>query len=466
MNTLSISRLIKGGALLLCLGCGPCDVPGSGGGDSDGGITSLVSDFAPSTLPFDVDPGLERMRGLYRMPALSNSEHVEDEPGLLIGVAASTEHAVVAFPAAERAGYDIAYAAAREPWARAELNDLDVEDVGAVVATQAPDGEVWFAFRGRRGPHTINLWRWRPGGVPERVEFARVAPAQLSEHLQSCPDIDLTVSADGVDLVYRQSEREVRHAHLAPGERAWEDTSVVTLSEAEGHDIGCALRLDYDEGGVPNVLAWVRQGSTQGASESVEANTLMGQGRGWFRSHTGAWLPAGYFYDTGVGPRPFGVRGTDMVNVGGAHLIVSSIAHSNRTAQSAPVNVVGTGARPWLVSELDGASGSGSAKFIACIDSFSFDSLHPSGGPGYGLSLMRTGVGAVASFHPDEWRIKRTTGRKPHAGTVPVPPRPAPARPRATRDVRSPPAAHGARSAGGREAEEGGEGRGAGGWGG
>lgn len=315
---------------LTSLACGLGGEPEPEPGPSDNPFDAV----APAALPYAVDPGVERMRALYWMQALDDPRAVEDSPGLLIGVAAAADRLAVAFPSGQRAGYDVAWAEPGRPdWQKLELNDLDVDDVGAVSAARAPDDTVWFAFRKRTAPHTIRLWRWSLGADPVEVPFARVSDdADFPEHLDSCADLDVAVDPDGnVDLAYRQTTQTLYHARLAPGATEWTHTRVddpdqyvYPFDGPNPYDLGCHVRLEHDESGQPNVVSLYRQLPADRLGAPIPRADLVGATRGWFRTPDGRWLAEGRRLSDGTGRqrREFGrTRGLELAAVEGSHTV-------------------------------------------------------------------------------------------------------------------------------------------------
>lgn len=371
-----------------------------------------VDELADAVLPFSVADGVERPRQLYWMQSKDDPRKVEDAPGLLVGVAAAADYAVVVFPSGERTGFDIAWAEVGETWQRVELNDLDVTDVGTVAAATSLEGRVWIAIRERRAPQTIHVYNWRPGESPTEVAFERdQGPSQTPEYIESCRDVALGVDPSGnVDLVYRQGSADIYQARLGSGASSWTHTLVTTDKAAtyprvDGMDVGCLIRLDYDESGYPNVVATRRvlpepsQLSSPFPRQQMDPSIW-----GFFADANGQWLPAGFrgVNDAINHQRYFGSdEGPDLTHFGVTHLLSGPYV-TRETLDGREHDVLAYRARSFRFDSDTNSMAEFPAPHREVICRGAYPIVDQ---PFYGAHLAVDAPEMYASSHPDDWTV-------------------------------------------------------------
>lgn len=313
------------------------DTPSTSGSDP-------FEQFARPELPFAVHPEVERLRQKFTMAAPGSATHMEDEPGLMIGVATTYDTSIVVFPSGDREGFDLAWVQDRKDWQREPLNDFSLEDVGTVTAVAAPrdtpaqTDHFWIAFRMRSAPHDIHLYRWAPGTPLESIAFERETAAALPAHLDSCEDVALGVSPSGeLDVIYRVGLRRIVQARR--NANAWTSREVVSAAlqaelETQAAEIGCHLRVDYDDGGFPNIVA-LRRRLADAPSDIAEPGKTLPKTEldlstvGFFSTPSGAWLAHGRRRTIDDrGPIMYGPwLGLDIQRIGRTHILSGPFVH-------------------------------------------------------------------------------------------------------------------------------------------
>jgi hypothetical protein len=295
LKTMRLLALLAIGSLAACGGPSGADpdagTPEDGGDIQDAGPLPVHPRLAPARLPFrlalpEINTSLftTGLRSFDDGTVVGYREASFPVLGTLIAVAALPDRLVVVYPDLETGRMAVAHAGLDTPWQRFPLGSLALpSQVGAVDAIVGDDGKVLVALALQTD--VVTLYEVELDGTVTTLFEDQVG-------VDVCPALRLGRSRAGdVDLFYKRT-----WWHRDSGASTWtRETLPYQFSgpiAPENADIGCVMRVAYDETDRPMVLGLARvwEPVLTSGGVPIDRTNLQTSGTGWTRTAHGEWV--------------------------------------------------------------------------------------------------------------------------------------------------------------------------------